>query len=68
MSNNRRTFEVSGSHNNGVGTYFLSFFNEKFQAEYTDEGFTALDLPGLDEEIEARIEQDGFRVEELTNA
>ena len=60
----RRTFNVTGQDRNGVGVYFLNFFDEKFKAEYTPDGFTALNLPGLDEEIRDRIEWEGWRVDE----
>lgn len=64
----RRTFQVTGKHINGVGTYFLNFFDEKYAAEYTEQGFSALNLPGLEDEIEARICADGFDVTETTEA
>ena len=60
----RRTFQVTGEHINGVGVYFLSFFDEKYEAQYTKDGFSALDLQGLDDEIEHRICTDGFDVTE----
>lgn len=63
-----RLFEVTGKHNNGCGGYYLTFFNERFKAEYVDngKGFIAKDLPGLDKEIANVIEQNGFRVTEHT--
>jgi hypothetical protein len=63
-----RLFEVTGKHNNGCGGYYLTFFNERFKAEYVDNGngFIAADLPGLDEEIANVIERKGFRVTEHT--
>lgn len=61
----RRQFTVSGTPNNGVAVYFLNFFDKGFAAEYTEAGFSALDLPGLEAEIDARVSYNGWRVEEI---
>lgn len=62
----RREFTVGENYKHGhnAGAYFLNFFDIQFQAEYTEGGFRALDVPGLDQEIEGRLSQDGWDVSE----
>lgn len=65
---NRKHFQCSNSNYN-AGAYFLNFFDEKFNAQYEGvDGFSALNLPGLDAEIARRIERDGWCVDEIEAA